>query len=67
MRHAHLPGPWRGVEWTLTLRRCKGLGSFRIDGRPWFGDVYFSGWEEMFDWWMSDVHLKDFVRRRDAG
>jgi phosphoadenosine phosphosulfate reductase len=35
-------------------------------GKPWFGDVYFSGWREMWDWWLHDRPLPD-SRQIDLG
>jgi phosphoadenosine phosphosulfate reductase len=26
-------------------------------GKPWFGDVYFDNWQEMWDWWLYDRPL----------
>jgi len=45
--------------WKRSFRRIwdRRTGTLQRDGRPWFGDVYFSGWEEMWNWWLSDSCL----------
>jgi phosphoadenosine phosphosulfate reductase len=32
-------------------------GSLQRDGRIWFGDAFFSSWEEMWAWWLSNASL----------
>lgn len=32
-------------------------GTMQRDGRVWFGDAYFSGWREMWRWWLCDQSL----------
>ena len=30
---------------------------YQKDGREWFGSAKFSNWEELWDWWLSDLGL----------
>lgn len=32
-------------------------GTLQRNGKPWFGDVYFRNWEEMWEWWLCDRPL----------
>lgn len=52
---------WPGYErkWRELFRQVWELrsGSQQRDGRQWFGDRYFSGWQEMWEWWLSDAPL----------
>jgi phosphoadenosine phosphosulfate reductase len=32
-------------------------GTLQRNGKTWFGDVFFDSWEEMWEWWMSDLSL----------
>ena len=54
---------WPGFErkWKELFRNIwkKRTGSTQRDGRAWFGDRYFSSWEEMWNWWMQDKNLPD--------
>lgn len=45
---------WRGVFELVWKRRS---GTTQRDDRPWFGDVYFRDWEEMWEWWLCDRPL----------
>jgi hypothetical protein len=45
---------WRRVFERTWERRT---GTMQRDGRPWFGDVYFANWEEMWNWWLNDRTL----------
>jgi hypothetical protein len=38
---------WRKVFWRTWDRRT---GTTQRNGRPWFGDVFFRDWHEMWDW-----------------
>ncbi len=52
---------WPGFErkWKQLFQRVwdRRTGSNQRDGRIWFGDRYFSNWQEMWDWWLSDEPL----------
>jgi len=47
------------ARWKYVCRRTweRRSGTTQSNGRPWFGDRYFSGWEEMWEWWVHDVRL----------
>jgi len=45
---------WRWVFERVWKRKH---GTMQRDGRQWFGDRYFSGWEEMWSWWLHDERL----------
>lgn len=57
---------WRWMFQRVWERRT---GSVQRNGQAWFGDAYFHGWEEMWDWWMSDGSLPDrlLTESPDAG
>ncbi len=45
---------WKKLfEWTWNRR----TGSLQRDGRIWFGDRFFTCWEEMWEWWLNDEPL----------
>lgn len=52
---------WPRIEalWKKAFRRIWEHRSGRLTkrGRPWFGDVYFAGWQEMWEWWLNDEPL----------
>jgi len=52
---------WPGFEkaWRWAFRRLwqRRYGTSLNNGRPWFGSIYFSGPDEMFDWWVSGKSL----------
>ncbi len=52
---------WPGYErkWKQLFNRLweRKTGSTQRDGRVWFGDRYFSNWQEMWDWWLNDKPL----------
>ncbi|MFH0851575.1 MAG: phosphoadenosine phosphosulfate reductase family protein [Candidatus Peregrinibacteria bacterium] len=55
-RWPHYYRAWRELfRFTWNKRH----GGIQKDGRVWFGDRYFTTWEEMFDWWLSDQSLKN--------
>ena len=71
-----LPGPpiqrkefdrWPGFErrWRLAFKRMWEIHAGRIvrGGTEWFGSVYFDGWEQMWEWWMSNGPLPS--RKKD--
>jgi phosphoadenosine phosphosulfate reductase len=43
----------RAFQWQWEHRH----GGKTKDGRPWFGDRYWTSWEEMWDWWLSNKPL----------
>ena len=45
--------------WMRTFERIweRRTCTLQRDGRPWFGDVYFRDWREMWEWWLSDSAL----------
>jgi phosphoadenosine phosphosulfate reductase len=45
---------WRRAFQRIWERRS---GSLQRDGRVWFGNVYFTGWEQMWEWWLSNDGL----------
>jgi hypothetical protein len=52
---------WPGFEksWRWAFKRIweRRTGTIQRDGRRWFGDEFFRGPDEMFDWWMSNKPL----------
>jgi len=52
---------WPGFErkWKELFQQTWELrtGGVQRDGRQWFGDRYFSNWEEMWEWWLNDEPL----------
>jgi len=52
---------WPGYErlWMRSFMRIweRRTGTTQRDGRIWFGDAYFTRWEEMWDWWLEDRAL----------
>ena len=46
-------------RWQYVFRRTweRRAGTTQRNGRPWFGDRYFAGWEEMWEWWLSNRPL----------
>ena len=45
---------WKKLFQDVWKRRS---GTKQRDGRQWFGDRYFSSWEEMWKWWLYDEPL----------
>ncbi len=48
-------------QWRRGFRRVweKRTGTLQRDGRPWFGDRFFRGWEEMWSWWLDGKSLPE--------
>jgi phosphoadenosine phosphosulfate reductase len=46
--------------WKLLTKHTwnRRTGTKQRDGRDWFGDKYFDGWEEMWQWWLNDESLQ---------
>lgn len=51
--------PRFGARWRHVFQRTweRRHGTTQRGGLPWFGDAYFTRWEEMWDWWLHDVPL----------
>lgn len=58
-RHEFDRWPKYEERWKYVFRRTweRRTGSTQRGGRPWFGDAFFSRWEEMWHWWLHDVPL----------
>lgn len=54
---------WPGFErgWKRGFRRLweRRSGTFTRHGEPWFGDLRFKSWQEMWEWWLSNESLPD--------
>lgn len=54
---------WPRIErlWKKAFHRIWKARSGRLTrrGLPWFGDVYFADWREMWEWWLSDSSLPE--------
>lgn len=54
---------WPGFErkWKKLFQDTWNMrtGTEQRDGRIWFGDRYFTCWEEMYEWWLNDEPLPD--------
>ena len=45
--------------WRRSFQRIwdRRTGTLQRDGRAWFGNAFFHGWEEMWEWWLSGDRL----------
>jgi phosphoadenosine phosphosulfate reductase len=52
---------WPGFEraWKRAFQRLweKRTGKGQRRGEPWFGDVFFDNWQQMWEWWLSNDPL----------